>query len=154
MNNEKVFVLMESDEYDEVGSIVAVFTGPEAEERAEEVKRLKSMFRESTGDPDVRFHTRKCISNPSNGQLGLAPALGDTQTDPFVQAAVASLFSSGSAVAPAWLNVEWLRSEVHAMTNEQIAVDGQVLRLVDVPTSVRCYDPRPGDAGFVETDQY
>lgn len=153
-NKEVVYVLMKESD-DDYREVAAVFTGPEAKDRSEEAKRLMSMANEKPGGPDVepRFFIESRISNPSNEQLGLGAPLAEVATDPFVEAAIASIFVKGHATVPSWLNVEWLRYEVSKRTREDIRSDGQVLRIaapIRVPLG---YDQDADSAGFMETDR-
>lgn len=144
---EMVHVLVA--EVDGTEDAIAVFTGPEAEERAEQVKRLKSMANEGKGGvSDLFYSVRVLAANPTNEQLGLGAPLLEVKTDPFVQAAIADIFALGRAIVPAWLDVDWLRYEVCKATNEEIVADGQILQLFQPPQRYVL----GMNEGFVESD--
>lgn len=147
-NSEQVAVLIKISD-DDYREVEAIFTGPDAAERGQQVYRLKSMAAEGNHDLDYILEIK--MSNPTNAQLGLGAPLPEVATDPFVQAAIADIFVKGQAIVPAWLNVEWLAAEVHAVTNEDIRVNGQILTLDDPPVHRLVREPQdPGDAGFME----
>jgi len=150
MDQEKVVLLYKATEGCDDAELVALFTGPEATERAHEVQRLKSM-----ADDDMSWYLDNKRSNPRNEELGLGPALADVATDPFVHAAVSSIFTHSSATVPAWLNIEWLCFEVERLTNEKIRIDGRILRLDPPQRWILGHDPVQSaldGAGFVETE--
>lgn len=150
MDNQDKILLLWANAGTDDEELVATFTGPEARERAEEVKRLKSI---GANDYTPHYSVTSVMSNPDNETLGLAPALSKVETSPFVEAAIASIFSHGHATIPAWLNIEWLTFEVEQLTNEKIRIDGRLLRLDPPQKWVLGIAHQGDDDGFIESDQ-
>lgn len=147
---EMVYLVVKTTDED-YREINGVFTGPEAKERAEQVRRLLDMAGEGKDQPDTFYSVESRLTNPTNEALGLGAPLPEVATDPFVQAAIADIFVKGQAIVPSWLNVEWLRHEVSKKTNEDIMADGQILKLAPVQrVSFGMYCP-DRDAGFMES---
>ncbi|AVP41411.1 hypothetical protein SEA_YARA_77 [Streptomyces phage Yara] len=147
---EMVYLVIKTTDED-YREINGVFTGPEAKERAEQVRRLLDMAGEGKDQPDTFYSVESRLTNPTNEALGLGAPLPEVATDPFVQAAIADIFVKGQAIVPSWLNVEWLRYEVSKKTNEDIMADGQILKLASVQrVSFGMYCP-DRDAGFMES---
>jgi hypothetical protein len=127
----------------------AVFQGPDAEQRANEVVARKAALLEE--DDDESYFVASLPVNPTNMELGFDPLLADFDKASIVRAAYWELMEKGEMHAPLWTNQSWLAHEVRAQFGIGVALSGRKLVKAFV-------DPAPGfgeslnaDSGFVES---